>query len=176
MTAKKIQNRDFFTCEAPELAKKLIGKLICHKVGSKQEKNEFIIRTRITETEAYLKDDSCLDYNRQKKETCQILIGGHIHLPQKVEGRRRMDIVANIKEIPESVLIAKTDGYDGPQKTLWALDINDHHLDGLDLTNKDSEVWIEDDGTIAELKEPTTRTNVHDSRLLCFSAKTFKFI
>lgn len=47
MSSKRITERDFFTCEAVELAEKLIGKIICNRVAGK------ILRFRIVETEAY---------------------------------------------------------------------------------------------------------------------------
>lgn len=47
MSSKRITERDFFTCEAVELAEKLIGKVICNRVAGK------ILRFRIIETEAY---------------------------------------------------------------------------------------------------------------------------
>ena len=59
MGTKRITDRDFFMCAADELAKKLIGKVLCHQIGKGDDK--FVIKTRITATEAYLKDDSCLD-------------------------------------------------------------------------------------------------------------------
>ena len=35
MSSKRITERDFFTCEAVELAEKLIGKIICNRVAGK---------------------------------------------------------------------------------------------------------------------------------------------
>lgn len=90
-------------------------------------------------------------------------------------GRRRIDIVANEVGVSESVLIAGVDMYDGPSKTLWILDIDDPQYDGLDLLSHDSKIWIEDDGTIAELNNATQRKNILDTTPLRFTAKIFKF-
>lgn len=173
MGTKKITDRDFFMCAADELAKKLIGKVLCHQIGKGDDK--FVIKTRITATEAYLKDDSCLDANRTKNSTSQSLAGGHLHFHNAAEGRRRIDIVANDEDVTESVLIAGIDMYDGPQKTLWALDIDDSKYDGLDLTNPASEIWLEDDGTTVEVNPPTQRKNIPDTTPLRFTAKRFTF-
>lgn len=173
MESKRITSRDFFTCDAVELAKKLIGKVICHQDGTGEER--FVIKARITATEAYHKDDSCLDDNRAKKATSQRLAGGHIHFHNAGRGRRRIDIVANKEGVSESVLIAGVDMYDGPSKTLWALDIDDPKYDGLDLIDPEATIWIEDDGTMVELNEATQRRNIEDSTPLRFTAKMFKF-
>ncbi len=173
MSSKRINEREFFTCEAVELAKKLIGKIICHE--DSDEKGKFVIKARITATEAYRKDDSCLDDNRTQKTTSQSLQGGYLHFHNAGNGRRRIDIVANEAGISESVLIAGVDMYDGPSKTLWILDIDDPQYDGLDLLSPNSKIWIEDDGTIAELNTATQRKNISDTTPLRFTAKSFKF-
>ena len=172
MSSKRITERDFFTCEAEELAKKLVGKIICHEDS---DEKKFVIKARITATEAYRKDDSCLDDNRTQKTTSQSLAGGHLHFHNAGEGRRRIDIVANEVGVSESVLIAGVDMYDGPSKALWILDIDDPQYDGLDLLSPDSKIWIEDDGTIAELNTAMQRKNISDTTPLRFTAKIFKF-
>lgn len=173
MSSKRIMERSFFTCEATELAKKLIGKIICR--DDSDERGKFSIKVRITATEAYPKDDSCLDANRTKKTTSQSLSGGHLHFHNASDGRRRVDIVANEAGISESVLIAGVDMYDGPSQALWILDIDDPKYDGLDLLSPESKIWIEDDGTIAELNPAGPRKNIPDTKPLRFTAKTFQF-
>ena len=116
-----------------------------------------------------------MDDNRTQKTTSQNLAGGHLHFHNAGDGRRRIDIVANKEGIPESVLIAGVDMYDGPSKTLWILDIDDPKYDGLDLLNPESKIWIEDDGTIAELNTATQRRNISDTTPLRFTAKMFRF-
>ena len=116
-----------------------------------------------------------MDDNRTQKTTSQSLAGGHLHFHNAGNGRRRIDIVANEVGVSESVLIAGVDMYDGPSKTLWILDIDDPQYDGLDLLSPDSKIWIEDDGTIAELNNATQRKNISDTTPLRFTAKIFKF-
>ena len=111
MTSKRITDRSFFLKSSEELAQALIGKILCHEVGEGDEK--FVIKVRIKATEAYRSTDKCLDENRSKKPTSQSLSGGHLHYHNAAEGRKRIDIVAGKEGIPESVLIAETDLYDG---------------------------------------------------------------
>lgn len=116
-----------------------------------------------------------MDDNRTQKTTSQSLAGGHLHFHNAGNGRRRIDIVANEVGVSESVLIAGVDMYDGPSKALWILDIDDPQYDGLDLLSPDSKIWIENDGTIAELNNATQRKNISDTTPLRFTAKIFKF-
>ena len=170
----RIMDRSFFCCSAEELAKRLVGKIICHADG--EGDNRFIIKVRITVTEAYLEDDISLDYNRSKETTSQAMEGGHLHYHYNTApGRRRMDIVAGTTGKAESVLIAETDMYDGPQKTLWALGIDDKKYDGMDLLSKDSSVWLEDDGTTVISINSSQRKNIEDNRPLRFAAEGFLF-
>ena len=162
-----------FEVSAEKLAPWLIGKILCHEDSNGKDK--FVIKARITATEAYREEDGCLDDNRTQKTTSQSLAGGHLHFHNAGDGRRRIDIVANEVGVSESVLIAGVDMYDGPSKTLWILDIDNPQYDGLNLLSPDSKIWIEDDGTIAELTTATKRKNITDEAPLRFTAKSFKF-
>lgn len=75
---KRITDRAFFTQPAEDLAKALIGKIICHEVGNENEK--FVIKARIKTTEAYRHTDDVTDANRENENNAQLLEGGHIHL------------------------------------------------------------------------------------------------
>lgn len=77
MSSKRITERDFFTCEAVELAEKLIGKVICNRVAGK------ILRFRIIETEAYGKNDTACHSNKYKSGNgvvSQNMIGGTLYV------------------------------------------------------------------------------------------------
>ena len=171
MSAKRITDRNFFTRPAEELAKDLIGKVLCHK-----DEDGFVIKGRIKTTEVYLSDDPVTDANRSSKPTSQFMSGGHIHLfyTSPDSTRNRLDIVANEENIAESVLIAEIDLYDGPQKALWAMDMNSPDYDGRDLLT-DKWVYVEDDGVEAVLDEPSQRKGINTSEPLRFSAKKFVF-
>ena len=88
--------------------------------------------------------------------------------------RNRLDIVANEENVAESVLIAEIDLYDGPQKALWAMDMNSLDFDGRDLLT-DEWVYVEDDGVEVVLDEPTQRKGINTPEPLRFSAKKFVF-
>lgn len=172
---KRITDRNFFTRPAEELAKDLIGKLICHKC--RDERGEFTIRARIKTTEAYQVTDDVTDANRYGKNS-QLLDGGHLYFcndwPQE-----RFDIVAGHSGEAESVLIRDLDAYEkGPNNASWAMDISIED-DGADLLDENGMIWLEDDGTVAELKAPAKRKGIEKSKyadaLLQFSAKSFTF-
>ena len=170
----KIKKREFFTRSAEELAKDLIGKNLCHLTYD-ENGEAFIIKGRIKVTEAYLHDESVTDGNREKNKTSQALEGGHLHLHTKCcEGRKRLDVVANKVDVSEGVLICNADPYDGPRNVVDGLYIP-NSADGMDMLKDDAEIWIEDDGTQAELKEPTKRKNIPDDKPLRFEAKRFIF-
>ena len=172
----KEKDRDFFKCPAEELAQKLIGKNLCHVVD-KDNKDEgpFVIKARIRSAEAYPEKDKFTDGNREKNKTSQALEGGHLHLfTKKGNERKRMDVVANKVDVSEGVLICNADPYDGPRNVVDGLYIP-NSADGMDMLKDDAEIWIEDDGTQAELKEPTKRKNIPDDKPLRFEAKRFIF-
>lgn len=172
----KEKDRDFFKCPAEELAQKLIGKNLCHVVD-KDNKDEgpFVIKARIRIAEAYPEKDKFTDGNREKNKTSQALEGGHLHLfTKKGNERKRMDVVANKVDVSEGVLICNADPYDGPRNVVDGLYIP-NSADGMDMLKDDAEIWIEDDGTQAELKEPTKRKNIPDDKPLRFAAKSFLF-
>lgn len=173
--SKRITERKFFTESAEVVAQWLIGKILCHKTVD--EKGEpFIIKCRISVTEAYRESDSFTDNNREANPTAQILSGGHIHFySKKGECRQRLDIVAGDEGKAESVLIRGVDPYEeGPARVVWALDAN-KNCDGIDLLDENSDYWIEDDGAIVESNEPTQRINVKSDELLRFSMKGFNY-
>lgn len=172
---KRITDRNFFRRPAEELAKDLIGKLICHKCHD--ERGEFTIRARIKTTEAYQVIDDVTDANRYG-ENSQLLDGGHLHF-YKDYLQERFDIVAGHSGEAESVLIRALDAYtSGPNCSSWAMDITEDD-DGADLLDENGMIWLEDDGTVAELKAPAKRKGIEQSKyadaLLQFSAKSFTF-
>lgn len=167
MRSERITNRDFFTCEAPELAKKLIGKIICNKV-----ENQKILRFRIVETEAYGKDDTACHSNKYKSGngvTAQKKIGGTIYVhynnkknPEKERPGSMFDIVSNKVGIGEGVLIRGGINIDDPHEKYLskpiclgeALKIDYEKLNCVDLLTSDL-IWIENDGFDTEGKIET---------------------
>lgn len=172
----RFTEKDFEKFEVPaeELARWLIGKILCHEVGEGNDK--FTIKCRIKGTEAYRKIDDETDANRQSQPTAQLLSGGHIYFyNKKGEGRQRLDIVANHEGIAESVLICAVDPYnDGPQITVWALNA-DENSDGVYLLDTKSPYWLEDDGAIVSVNDPIPRKNIKDKTPLRFFCESIEY-
>lgn len=179
---KRINDRAFFTRSSEEVAKDLIGKLLCHK-DIDENGDAFVIKERIKVTEAYRKTDDVTDAVKYEENNSQLLAGGHLYFMDNTsEQRMRLDVVAGVEGEAESVLIRGLDGYEeGPAKTIWAMNLEKgDDIDGMDLLAENTEVWLEDDGVTATLNTPTSRVNLPaDSpvkdELLRFSAKSFVF-
>ena len=138
---KKIQNRDFFARPADEVAKDLLGKIICRKMG-----DEFIMRCRITETEAYFGEEPfCYGYGDEKPQNKSAIfysVGNVCHYADMLM------ISCLGDDRPDNVLIRSVDLHSGPVKTVEALDITDD-LNREDLTVSEV-IWLEDDGAKVE--------------------------
>lgn len=173
--SKMIRDRSFFTRLAEELAKDLIGKLICY-LDVDESGKLFVIKERISVTEAYRAIDDVTDANVSGKSKSQLLEGGHLHYYSG-----RLDIVAGQAGEAESVLLRGLDGYASQVgTTVDAIGIRKKdEIDGLDLLDENSKIWLEDDGTVATLKAPAKRKGIEQSKyadaLLQFSAKSFTF-
>jgi DNA-3-methyladenine glycosylase len=157
------KDRWFFEKPANELAPLLLGKIICHKV-----ENDTVLRFRITETEAYCKDDTACHANHFKAgvgvET-QNKMGGTLYDHTKGKNYGGFDIVANIVDVGEGVLIRDGVNVDTleesgshPRKLYESLKIN-KDLNGIDLLNTD-DIWLEYDGAIVECNKPKLRINL----------------
>ena len=151
MSSKRITERDFFTCEAVELAEKLIGKVICNRVAGKT------LRFRIIETEAYEKNDTACHSNKYKSGNgviSQNMAGGtlYVHYDNKDKPGSMFDIVANVVGVGEGVLVRGGINLDDPNKKYAskpmclgeALRIDYKRLNRVDMTTSDL-IWIEDD-------------------------------
>lgn len=156
---KRITDRSFFTKPAEEVAKNLIGKIICHSISE-----DNIIRFRLIETEAYGKNDSACHSNKYKSGNgveSQKMIGGtiYVHVNNKDGSGSMFDIVANKENIGEGVLIRGGINIDNPSEIYEsapillgrALQINYKSLNQSDLLTS-KEIWIEDDGFISKDK------------------------
>ena len=152
MSSKRITDRSFFTCEAVELAEKLVGKIICNKIEDKT------LRFRIIETEAYGKNDTACHSNKYKSGngvTSQNMVGGtlYVHYNNKDKPGSMFDIVANVVGVGEGVLVRGGMNLDDPNEKYEskpmclgeALRIDYKRLNRVDVTTSDL-VWIEDDG------------------------------
>jgi DNA-3-methyladenine glycosylase len=152
--------KDFFLTDGINLAKNLLGKILVRKVKDK------ILKARIVETEAYMgpTDKAAHSYNnlRTKRTEPMYLEGGYIYIYLIYGMYHCFNISANLKDIPEAVLIRAVEPLEnieymrelrgvkkdkdisnGPGKLTKALNI-DKNLNSIDLTNSD-EIWLEDD-------------------------------
>lgn len=135
------KDRSFFLQSADMLAPQLLGKLLCHQLPGGE-----ILRLRITETEAYCRDDTaCHSYKGKTKANASMFkIGGtayvfHCHGWQ-------FNVICNDIGIGEGVLIRGAGGYNGPVKLARAMKIEKEGIDGTDLLDPGSVIWLEDDG------------------------------
>lgn len=154
MSAKKIQDRTFFTRSAADVAQELLGKLICRCM-----EDGFVLRYRIMETEAYSGDETfCYGYGGKKpqnKEAVFYSVGNGCVYADMVM------LTCFDESSPDNVLIRRLDGYQGPQMSATALDVTPA-LNGTDVTASNV-LWLEDDGAKVEYTA-SKRVNIPDEK------------
>ena len=127
--------------DAVSLAKELLGKLLCRKIGRK------IIKLRITETESYYgENDTACHAHKGKTERTSVMYleGGHSYIYLCYGVHWLLNIVSGKQDFPEAVLIRGVEGFNGPGKLTKALSI-DKLLNGENLIES-KQLWIEDTG------------------------------
>lgn len=140
--------KDFFRKDVLEVAPKLIGKVIVHRLADRTE-----LRARITETEAYrgIEDTAC-HASKGKTERTAVMFGdggaAYIYLCYGIHNL--LNIVTGTTGDPQAALIRCTQEFDGPGKLTKALQI-DRSLNKVDVTESD-ELYIEDDGMNPEIE------------------------
>ncbi len=133
-----------FTINTPDLAPLLLGKILCV-----QAEDGHIIRTRITETEAYFgEEDTACHAHRGRTKRTEILYskGGKVYVYLCYGIHALMNVISGPTEHPQGVLIRGIEGINGPGKLTKHLGITCAH-NGIDITTSDV-IWIEDDGFI----------------------------
>ena len=138
--------KDFYLGPAPELAPKLIGKLLCRNVDGET------VRCRVTETEAYFgEDDTACHAHKGKTPRTKILYeeGGVAYVYLCYGIHSLLNIVAGERDFPQAVLIRGIEGYSGPGRLTRFLQIN-RALNGEDLVAS-SRLWLEDDGFVPKV-------------------------
>lgn len=161
----KILNRNFFIRSADEVAKDLLGKIICRKMD-----DGFIMRCRITETEAYFGEESfCYGYggkNPRNKNVIFYSVGNVCHYADMLM------ISCNDESSPDNVLIRSVDLHNGPMKAVEALDITEA-LNEADLTASDV-IWLEDDGAKVEFTV-SERVNIRSDTRYNYKVTSISF-
>ncbi|MGI5867992.1 MAG: DNA-3-methyladenine glycosylase [Kiritimatiellia bacterium] len=131
----------FFKLSADVAAPRLLGKLLCRRLGSK------VVRLRITETEAYCgeADTACHAHRgRTARTTVMYEPGGVAYIYLCYGMHEMLNIVTGPADSPEAVLIRGVEGHDGPGKLTRALGIT-RALNREDLLES-NRLWLEDDG------------------------------
>ena len=182
----KIVSIDFFSSDALELSKKLLGKIIARKINGK------ILRFRIVEVEAYLglNDEACHSHkkNRQRSKSLPMYNRGGFSYVYLIYGIYHcFNVVAAPKGDPQSVLIRAVEPLDkefelktnGPGNLCKALGIN-INLNNVDMI-KSEEIWIENSDTADEdVIISSKRVNVGNSedshKFLRFYIYSNKFV
>ena len=136
-----ILDNGYFSGPATELAKTLIGKMLCRRLGDN------VIRARITETECYYgeEDTACHAHKGRTQRTDTLYRRGGITYVYLCYGiHSLLNIVTGPSDHPEAVLIRGVEGASGPGRVTKLLGITCKD-NALTLT-EESGIWIEDDG------------------------------
>ena len=122
----RIDHSNFFLRPAIDVAKDLLGKIICRKAES-----GIVNRWRITESEAYAADCPYVF-----TETPFYTVG------EWVAHENMLMITCFSAESPDNVVIGSIDGYGGSKAVAEALGIVSGEIYPYDT------LWLEDDGTV----------------------------
>ncbi len=137
---------DFFHRDCPEVARDLVGKVLCHRINGE------VFRLRITETECYRgeEDTACHAHKGRTKRT-EVLYAqaGTIYVYLCYGIHWLLNIVTGEEDHPEAVLIRACETKEGPGKLTKALAITGE-LNRQSIL--DSDLWVEDDGFRCEVR------------------------
>lgn len=145
---EKINEEKFFNCSADLLAKNLIGKLLCRKIGDE------IIRDEIIETEAYFGINDSASHARFGKTERNKLMwekGGTIYVYLCYGIHEMFNIVSGEENNPSAVLIRATSSAKGPGLLTKKFKI-DRQLNGEKIINNQN-IWIENNSEKIKIKK-----------------------
>lgn len=148
MKNKKL-GKDFFSRDALEVAPELVGKILVHRLPDGIE-----LRERIAETEAYRgEEDLACHASKGRTPRTELLYGesGIIYIYLCYGMHWLMNVITGEKDSPQGVLIRAGADHNGPAKLTKALQL-DGSCNGSPIYDN-SEIWIEDDGFVPELKK-----------------------
>ena len=131
---------DFFLKNTLWVAKNLLGKFLCRRLKSGR-----VIRSMITETEAYRGfDDKASHASKGRTKRTEIMFGdaGAIYVYLIYGMHHCLNIVTEKRDYPSAVLIRGVDGANGPGRVCKYFKI-DRDLNGKNLGK---ELWIENKG------------------------------
>ena len=131
--------RKFFDRNTVIVARELLGKDLCRRMNGK------VIKTRITETEAYCgtKDLACHASKGLTPRT-KIMFGpsGHAYVYMIYGMYHCLNVVTEGEGNPSAVLIRGAEGFKGPGRLCRGLNI-DKKLNGADICLS-REIWLEE--------------------------------
>ena len=148
MKNKKL-GKEFFSRDALDVAPELVGKILVHRLPDGTE-----LRERIAETEAYRgEEDLACHASKGRTPRTELLYGesGIIYIYLCYGMHWLMNVITGEKNSPQGVLIRAGADHKGPAKLTKALQI-DGSCNGSPIYDN-SEIWIEDDGFVPELKK-----------------------
>lgn len=145
----KKMGKDFFSRDALDVAPELVGKILVHRLPDGTE-----LRERIAETEAYRgEEDLACHASKGRTPRTELLYGesGIIYIYLCYGMHWLMNVITGEKDSPQGVLIRAGADHNGPAKLTKALQL-DGSCNGSPIYDN-SEIWIEDDGFVPELKK-----------------------
>jgi len=148
-------DKKFFEQDTLIVSKKLLGQIFCRQLPDGR-----IFKGKIVETEAYTQEEpSCHAYcGKTKRSQTLFEVGGTFYvyftygmyycsnIVTEKEGYGSATLIRAVEPLTELNEYKKTDG---PAKFCKAFDITTE-LNGIDITQKNSAVWIEKDEDIDE--------------------------
>ncbi|OKY77851.1 MAG: 3-methyladenine DNA glycosylase [Candidatus Methanohalarchaeum thermophilum] len=180
-------SRAFYTRDAVEVAKNLLGKILVHKTSNS------VLKGKIVETEAYCgEEDSACHASVGKTNRTEVMYrkGGIAYIYLIYGIHTMLNFVTNVEGIPEAVLIRAVEpieGLDkmkknrgkqnnltnGPGKVTEAFNI-DMNLNGLDIT-KENRLWTKN-GYKADEIVKDQRIGVEDNSHLRFYIENNEYV
>lgn len=158
-----ILKKEFYAKPTPEVAKNLLGKVLCRKVDGK------ILKGKIVETESYTQDDkACHAYGGRRTKRCESLFAepGTAYVYFTYGMYFCMNISTERKNYGAGVLIRaleplqNLDNTNGPAKLCREMKI-DKSLDGVDVKVRKSNLWIEDGEEVKDFVQ-TSRIGIKE--------------
>lgn len=113
--------KEYFSRPATELARELLGKVLCRRTS-----DGTVLRRRITETECYFgeEDTACHAHKGRTPRTDTLYRAGGITYVYLCYGiHSLLNIVTGVADHPEAVLIRGVEGASGPGRVTKALGI-----------------------------------------------------
>lgn len=132
--------RDFYNRHSPDVARDLLGALLCRRLPDGR-----VISGRIIETEAYRDNEPACHAARGPTPRCQVMFGapGIAYVYFIYGNYHCINVVTEPEGSGCAVLIRAVEGenLNGPGKLCREWKINKSH-NGIDLTDPNEDIWI----------------------------------